>query len=99
LAMIGGNSKITQDVLPFMITDGNPAQVHGLNIVGLRRGGFNKTMLTKLKQAYRILFDTEHKLDVRLDNLKAMSDEHVSHLVDFITAAKRGFHRVKSESS
>lgn len=98
-AMIGGNSKITQDVLPFMTTDGNPAEVHGLNIVGLRRGGFDKAKLTKLKQAYRILFSTEHKLDAKLDKLRAMSDEHVSHLVDFIAAAKRGFHRTKPESS
>jgi UDP-N-acetylglucosamine acyltransferase len=98
-AMIGGNSKITQDVLPFMTTDGNPAQVHGLNVVGLRRGGFNKAMLGKLKQAYRILFNNEQRLDARLAELTAMSDPQVNHLVDFISAAKRGFHRAKSESS
>lgn len=97
-AMIGGNSKITQDVLPFMTTDGNPAQVHGLNIVGLRRAGFDKATLTKLKQAYRILFNNEQKLDARLAMLQALSDDQVMLLVDFISASKRGFHRSKSES-
>ena len=97
-AMIGGNSKITQDVLPFMITDGNPAQVHGLNIVGLRRGGFNKTMLSELKQAYRILFSDNDKLDNKLGQLVTLPGDAVAELIEFISAAKRGFHRGKSET-
>ncbi|HKP84643.1 MAG TPA: acyl-ACP--UDP-N-acetylglucosamine O-acyltransferase, partial [Blastocatellia bacterium] len=40
LAMIGGNSKIVQDCLPFVITDGVPGRASGLNVVGLRRAGF-----------------------------------------------------------
>lgn len=97
-AMIGGNSKITQDVLPFMTTDGNPAQVHGLNIVGLRRGGFNKTMLSELKQAYRVLFTSNEKLENKLEELDKLPGDAVAHLVEFISAAKRGFHRGKSET-
>jgi UDP-N-acetylglucosamine acyltransferase len=42
-AMIGGKSKIVQDVLPFFITDGNPPRVRGVNSVGLRRAGFLRT--------------------------------------------------------
>jgi UDP-N-acetylglucosamine acyltransferase len=96
-AMIGGNSKITQDVLPFMTTDGNPAQVHGLNVVGLRRAGFTKVMLAELKQAYRILFSSNDRLEHKLDELRQLPGEEVAHLVEFIGAAKRGFHRSKSE--
>ena len=55
LAMIGGNSKIVQDCLPFVITDGVPGRAHGLNIVGLRRAGLKSGGLTKLKQAYRCI--------------------------------------------
>lgn len=98
LAMVGGNSKITQDVLPFMTTDGNPAQVHGLNVVGLRRAGFNKTMLSELKQAYRVLFNGNDRLDNKLDELRQLPGEAVAQLVEFIGAAKRGFHRGKSET-
>lgn len=97
-AMVGGNSKITQDVLPFMTTDGNPAQVHGLNIVGLRRGGFDRAMLSELKQAYRILMGSNDKLDSKLAQLQALPGEAVTQLVEFITNAKRGFHRGKPET-
>lgn len=97
-AMIGGNSKITQDVLPFMITDGNPAYVHGLNIVGLRRGGFDRAMLSELKQAYRILFGSNDKLENKLGKLTDLSGDAAAYLVEFISAAKRGFHRGKSET-
>jgi UDP-N-acetylglucosamine acyltransferase len=55
LAMIGGNSKIVQDCLPFVITDGVPARACGLNVVGLRRAGFGAAALRTLKQAYRLL--------------------------------------------
>ena len=96
-AMIGGNSKITQAVLPSMTTDGNPAEVHGLNIVGFRRAGFNKSMLSELKQAYRILFSSNGRLDNKLQQLGEFSGDAVTHLVEFIGAAKRGFHRGKSE--
>lgn len=97
-AMIGGNSKITQDVLPFMTTDGNPAQVHGLNIVGLRRAGFNKASLAELKQAYRILFASNEKLENKLAQLSESPGEAVEHLIKFIGSAKRGFHRAKTET-
>src|ERR687893_3052 len=54
-AMVGGKSKIVQDVLPFLTTDGNPPRVRGLNAVGLRRGGFTGEDRRLLKKAYRIL--------------------------------------------
>ena len=52
-AMIGGKSKIVQDVLPFFTTDGNPARVRGLNSVGLRRGGFSVEDRRLLRRACR----------------------------------------------
>ena len=55
-AMIGGKSKIVQDVLPFFITDGNPARLRGVNSVGLRRGGFSEDERRALKDAYKLLF-------------------------------------------
>ena len=41
-AITGGCSKIVQDVPPFMIADGNPARVRGINQVGLERHGFDR---------------------------------------------------------
>ena len=95
LAMVGGNAKITQDVLPYMITDGNPARVHGLNAIGLKRTGFSREHLAALKDAYRILFAKGRRLDEALQELSAIDSIHVAHLIEFIGNAKRGFHRAR----
>jgi len=92
-AMIGGKSKIVQDVLPFFITDGNPPRVRGVNSVGLRRSGFNEDARRALKDAYRILFRSALPLQNALQTLDELEDEHVAHLVNFIRGSKRGFVR------
>ncbi|WP_455365420.1 acyl-ACP--UDP-N-acetylglucosamine O-acyltransferase [Kaarinaea lacus] len=92
-AMIGGNSKITQDCLPYMITDGVPGKVRGLNAVGLKRAGFTVEDIRELKQAYRILFESRRDMDVILHELAQMQSNHAKHLVEFIKASKRNFHR------
>jgi UDP-N-acetylglucosamine acyltransferase len=92
-AMIGGKSKIVQDVLPFFITDGNPPRVRGVNSVGLRRAGFNQDERRALKDAYRILFRSTLPLQNALLTLDDLDDEHVGHLVKFIRDSRRGFVR------
>jgi UDP-N-acetylglucosamine acyltransferase len=94
-AMIGGKSKIVQDVLPFFITDGNPPRVRGVNSVGLRRAGFNEDERRALKDAYRILFRSELPLQNALQTLDELEDEHVAHLANFIRGSKRGFVRAE----
>ena len=96
-AMLGGNSKITQDCLPYMMTDGVPATVHGLNIVGLKRAGFKMETIKALKEAYRLLFRASLPLEEKLLEIKAIDNEHTQYLVDFINGSKRGFHRDKSQ--
>ncbi len=92
-AMIGGKSKIVQDVLPFFITDGNPPRVRGVNSVGLRRAGFSQDERRALKDAYRILFRSTLPLQNALQTLDELDDENVAHLVSFIRGSKRGFLR------
>jgi len=96
-AMIGGNSKITQDVLPFMMTDGVPATVHGLNLVGLRRAKFSRDDIRSLKEAYRILFLGADSLQERLAKMSLLENEKTTQLVEFIRTSKRGFHRDKPD--
>lgn len=98
-AMIGGNTKVTQDCLPFMITDGVPARVRGLNVVGLRRGGVGRDSVRALKQAYQLLFNNALSLEQRLEKIAQLDDELTQHMVTFIGNAKRGFHRNKPESN
>lgn len=96
LAMLGGNAKITQDVLPYMMADGNPAYISGLNKVGLRRAGFKIDDMKALKKAYQLVFNNETKLDERLTQLSKLSHSSAEHLLSFIQASKRGFHRDKA---
>ena len=92
-AMVGGKSKIVQDVLPFFTTDGNPPRLRGLNSVGLRRAGFSESARRALKDAYRMLFRSTVPMEDALRRLEQIDDENVSHLVAFIRGSKRGFTR------
>jgi UDP-N-acetylglucosamine acyltransferase len=96
-AMVGGKSKIVQDVLPFFTTDGNPPRVRGLNSVGLRRAGFTAEQRQNLKHAYKILLRSGLSLDDALAQLAASDDENVAHLVKFIRATQRGIGRKTSD--
>ena len=92
-AMVGGKSKIVQDVLPFFITDGNPARVRGVNSVGLQRAGFSEDARRALKNAYKMLFRSKTPVAEVLEELAQVDNEHVAHLVSFIRGSKRGFIR------
>lgn len=94
-AMVGGKSKIVQDVLPFFTTDGNPARVRGLNAVGLRRAGFSTDARRALKEAYRILFRKNLALADALREMAELDDGNVNHLVNFIRNSERGFARAR----
>ena len=90
-AMIGGLAKVTQDALPFCITDGNPARVRGLNRVGLRRSGFPATEIAALKQAYRLLDSPGVSLREALERMAAIDSAAVAELKAFIEGSRRGF--------
>src|SRR5215204_2080805 len=98
-AMVGGKSKIVQDVLPFFTTDGNPPAVRGLNAIGLRRGGFTPESRAALKRAYQILFRARLPLAQALSALEESGDEAVAHLARFIRATRRGFTREEREAA
>ena len=89
-AMVGGKSKIVQDVLPFFITDGNPPRVRGINSVGLTRAGFSEAAKRSLKNCYKKLFRSGVPLLDVLSELEQSDDENVAHLIRFIRGSKRG---------
>ncbi|UYG08189.1 acyl-ACP--UDP-N-acetylglucosamine O-acyltransferase [Halomonas sp. M4R1S46] len=55
-AMAGGGSIITKDTPAYVMINGNPAQVHGLNLVGLRRRGFANEAVRALNEAYKLVY-------------------------------------------
>ena len=94
-AMIGGNAKITQDVLPFLITDGIPACVKGINVVGLKRAGFKRSDISNLKEAYRLLFSSGLPLEQIVEQLNDINSNLINELSEFLVESKRGFHRTE----
>jgi UDP-N-acetylglucosamine acyltransferase len=93
LAMIGGNSRVNNDVPPFFLYSDFNVAPKGLNLVGLRRAGFSKEEIGALKNAYRILYRSALKLEDALTQLEALGTEHTRHLVTFIRNSKRGICR------
>lgn len=96
-SIIGGLSKIVQDVPPFMIVDGNPASTRGVNLVGLQRRGFAEDDIRAIKSAYKkLFFKKDNNLADALSSLKAThaaDTPHVAHLIHFIENSQRGVTR------
>lgn len=95
LAITGGCTKIVQDVPPFFIADGNPAEVRGVNVVGLERAGFGPETARALREAYRIVYRSNLNTAQAVERLTAELGEwpEVRALVGFITTSKRGIVR------
>ena len=94
LAMIGGNTRVNQDVPPyFLYTEFNVAP-RGLNLVGLRRAGFKADDIRALKRAYQLLYRSRLKLEDALAAVeREVPNEHTMHLVNFIRRSERGICR------
>jgi UDP-N-acetylglucosamine acyltransferase len=90
LAMIGGGSKITQDALPFVITDGSPGRARAVNLVGLKRAGIASSEIECLKRAFRAVRAATDRRQM-LASLHALQSPAVSELVQFIETSERGF--------
>lgn len=58
LAMIGAQSKVTQDIPPFMLVEGNPAQVRGINSIGLQRRGVSLEAQSEIKKAFKLIYES-----------------------------------------
>jgi UDP-N-acetylglucosamine acyltransferase len=93
-ALVGGCTKIVQDVPPFTIADGNPAQLRGLNLVDLQRRGFSSREIRSLKTAYKALFlKKEANLASQIAAFSpgdGPADAHSRQILDFLQASSRG---------
>lgn len=91
LTMIGGMTKVVQDVPPYVTLD-HDSQVCGLNLVGLRRAGYNSEQITELKKAYRIIYRSGLKWTEVLATLRTtFPTGHVAAMHVFCSSGKRGF--------
>ncbi|HWC02572.1 MAG TPA: acyl-ACP--UDP-N-acetylglucosamine O-acyltransferase [Methylomirabilota bacterium] len=92
LAMVGGCSRIPQDVPPYFIAEGNPVEVRGVNIVGLRRADVPAAVRLNLQRAYKILYRSGHSPAAALERIRSEVEPspEVEHLCEFIASSKRG---------
>ena len=90
-AFIGGMATVTQDVIPFGSVVGNTAYLAGLNVVGLRRRGFDRQQVRDLRSAYRLLFAQEGTFKERLEDAARLYADHelVMQIVRFISEQER----------
>jgi UDP-N-acetylglucosamine acyltransferase len=90
-AMVGGVSGVEADVIPFGSVIGNRARLAGLNIIGLRRRGFDRTQIHTLRAAFRILFKSQGIFADRLEQVRVAyrGEALVGEILDFIAAPSR----------
>jgi UDP-N-acetylglucosamine acyltransferase len=92
MSIIGGCSKVVQDVPPFMLADGNPAATRTVNKVGMERNGVSEDAQSAMRQAYKILF--REGLTVA-NALARITQElpplpEIQHLLQFARSSERG---------
>lgn len=92
MSIVGGCTKIVQDVPPFMLVDGNPAAVRSINRVGLERNGVTEEAVSAIKQAHRLLFREHLSLSNALARIESDLPPlpELRHLVQFIRGSDRG---------
>lgn len=92
LAMIGGCTKVVQDVPPFVLTDGPGSMIVGLNRIGLRRAGLDRHDIMQLKAAYRLIYRQGLTFDAMVSALERQFPTGVAaELTAFFQSGQRGF--------
>ena len=97
-AMVGGVSGIEADVIPFGSVIGNRARLAGLNVIGLKRRGFDKAQIQLLHSAFRDLFRRQGVFAQRLAAVRERyaSEALVAEVLAFIDApSHRGLIRAE----
>ena len=95
LAIIGGCSRVVQDIPPYSTCVGYPARVFGLNTEGLRRAEMPAEIRERLNQAFRVLFRSGLSMRNAVDQVGRDGHrcQEIDHLLDFIRQSKRGICR------
>ena len=91
MALLSGGAMIPLDVPPYCIAQGERARLVGLNIVGLRRSGMERSAMLEIKRAFKLMFRSGKRLEESMAELEAAPHcKEVQHLIDFCRASQRG---------
>jgi UDP-N-acetylglucosamine acyltransferase len=91
-SFIGGCSRVSKDIPPFLKAVGNPVKLYGLNTVGLQRSGMDDTTIRELKRAYRLLFRSDLNVTQAIERAQNEIEPlaEVRELLRFVEASERG---------
>ena len=94
-AITGGCSKIVQDVPPFLIADGNPAEIRGVNLIGLERAGFTPESVKAIKEAFRLIYRSKLNTRQAIEAVRNQIEprEEITHFIEFVEKSARGIIR------
>jgi UDP-N-acetylglucosamine acyltransferase len=94
-AITGGCSKIVQDVPPFMIADGNPAEIRGVNSIGLERKDFPTDSVKLIKEAFRLIYRSKLNTGQAIEAVrkKLKQTKEIVEIIEFIEKTQRGIIR------
>ncbi|HEV7633789.1 MAG TPA: acyl-ACP--UDP-N-acetylglucosamine O-acyltransferase [Steroidobacteraceae bacterium] len=94
-AFIGNNTSVTRDVPPYVLASGHPAEPRAINSEGLKRRGFAPEQIRNIKNAYRVLYRSDLKLEDAVVELTRMAQEHeeLKIFVEFIGKTTRSLVR------
>lgn len=91
-AFIGGCSRVSKDIPPFLKAVGNPVKLYGLNTVGLQRNGMEEDTIRELKRAYRLFFRSDLNVTQAIERAQTELEPYpeVKELIQFVEASERG---------
>lgn len=92
LCMVGGMSRISQDVPPFALCSGEDQKIYGINKVGLKRANTQTEIIEKLRKAFKILFSSGLTRTNAIERIEKelLPCPEVEHLIFFVKTSKRG---------
>ncbi len=73
--IVGGMAKVVKDVPPFMMVDGNPAKVVGINKEGMKRNGFNFNQINIAKKIYQLIYTKGFTISRIKEELQILKNE------------------------
>jgi UDP-N-acetylglucosamine acyltransferase len=92
--MIQGGSRTSQDIPPYIIAGKEPIRYAGVNLIGLRRRGFDNELIQLIHEAYRLLYSKgvlAEGIEEIKQNLKITPE--IQYIIDFVSTSKRGIIR------
>jgi len=94
-AFIGNNAGITRDVPPYLLVFGQPAVPKGINSEGLKRRGFDADQVRSIKEAYRILYRKDNRLEEAHQQIAALAEDApvLAHMAEFLSLSERSIVR------